>query len=522
MATAPVSAAPARGKKKAADLGPVPEGWRVTGHPWIGRKVRRGVSTSAAEHDGAGAGAADFVPTRLVDTTVTRWIPADSDGPALWHVVHDEDGDEEDLDEDEVKEGIIDLRLSGNRPQTSIYRGVSWNKAGMKWAVAICDGGKSKHLGCFLSEMDAARAYDAAAKSIHGPEWRSFNFPVTAPATPAAHAPPAPPAPQASRSTQSTPVVATAATAKPSSSRKPKTSRFVGVHRTASNMWKAQFSGSSLGTFENEEDAARAYDVRARRVKGPAWESCNFPAPPAARKPSPPPALPSRQNTRALATVKTSRFRGVQQLPNSEWRVQIWHEGKHVDIGQFEDEEDAAHAYDAAAAEMKGSKTAMNFGANGSPNTITDEAEEADSEDEDSQVGASGGGAVLNPVAVACAAAGLKPAPPGHYYRTSRTSDFGFVLCKKPFRGLDNDGADDDDNDGDDSDGEIERAAGDGDGVSVYTATPPQAAKKQLKKTTGNRSSSSGSGGGSSCSSSKRQRGMNYPCRFPGCGKPHR
>ena len=64
-----------------------------------------------------------------------------------------------------------------------------------------------------------------------------------------------------------------------------------------------------------------------------------------------------------------------------------------------------------------------------------------------------------------------------------------------------------------------------GDGVSVYTATPPQAAKKQLKKTTGNRSSSgssSGSGGGSSCSSSKRQRGMNYPCRFPGCGQPCR
>jgi hypothetical protein len=29
-------------------------------------------------------------------------------------------------------------------------------------------------------------------------------------------------------------------------------------------------------------------------------------------------------------------------------------------------------------------------------------------------------------------------------------------------------------------------------------------------------------GGGSSCSSSKRQRGMNYPCRFPGCGRPHR
>jgi hypothetical protein len=32
---------------------------------------------------------------------ITKWVPASDDDPALWHMVHD-DGDEEDLEEDEV------------------------------------------------------------------------------------------------------------------------------------------------------------------------------------------------------------------------------------------------------------------------------------------------------------------------------------------------------------------------------------------------------------------------------------
>ena len=54
-----------------------------------------------------------------------------------------------------------------------------------------------------------------------------------------------------------------------------------------------------------------------------------------------------------------------------------------------------------------------------------------------------------------------------------------------------------------------------GGGVSVYTATPPQAAKKQLKKTTKPRQEMRRG-------RTDRNRGMNYPCRFPGCGKPFR
>lgn len=46
---------------------------------------------------------------------------------------------------------------------TSKYKGVYWNKNENKWRVAIYVNYKSKHLGYFLSELDAAKAYDKAA-----------------------------------------------------------------------------------------------------------------------------------------------------------------------------------------------------------------------------------------------------------------------------------------------------------------------------------------------------------------------
>jgi len=58
-------------------------------------------------------------------------------------------------------------------PGTSQYRGVSWHKREQKWQAAICLGsgsgpGKQVHLGSFSSELEAARAYAAAAKQHFG------------------------------------------------------------------------------------------------------------------------------------------------------------------------------------------------------------------------------------------------------------------------------------------------------------------------------------------------------------------
>jgi len=46
---------------------------------------------------------------------------------------------------------------------SSIYKGVSWNKSGMKWRAHIRINGKLKALGSFSNESEAARAYDISA-----------------------------------------------------------------------------------------------------------------------------------------------------------------------------------------------------------------------------------------------------------------------------------------------------------------------------------------------------------------------
>lgn len=59
---------------------------------------------------------------------------------------------------------------------TSKFRGVCWNKLARKWEAQIEVDGKKIHLGLFESEIDAAKAYDKAARK-HFKEFASPNFP---------------------------------------------------------------------------------------------------------------------------------------------------------------------------------------------------------------------------------------------------------------------------------------------------------------------------------------------------------
>mgnify|MGYP003693895425 CR=1 FL=1 len=72
------------------------------------------------------------------------------------------------------KNGMNARKHRRGRP-TSKYKGVWWDKSRSKWAAMIRAYKKSILSGRFASEEEAARAYDQAAKKLHG-EFALLNF----------------------------------------------------------------------------------------------------------------------------------------------------------------------------------------------------------------------------------------------------------------------------------------------------------------------------------------------------------
>ncbi len=67
-------------------------------------------------------------------------------------------------------------------------------------------------------------------------------------------------------------------------------------------------------------------------------------------------------NKRKPISGSSSQFKGVMwDKRRSQWQVQIGHNGKKIFIGYFDDEQEAARAYDAKAKELYGEFAALNF-----------------------------------------------------------------------------------------------------------------------------------------------------------------
>ena len=73
-------------------------GWLEAGHEWLHRRVRR------------------FHKKKTVDGTIVKWAPAEGDDEALWKMMHD-DGDEEDLDEEEVEAALRAYDAASSKPE---------------------------------------------------------------------------------------------------------------------------------------------------------------------------------------------------------------------------------------------------------------------------------------------------------------------------------------------------------------------------------------------------------------------
>jgi len=62
---------------------------------------------------------------------------------------------------------------------SSKFKGVHWLIDNQKWRASVKFCGENIYLGCFVSESEAARAYDDKAKALFG-EFARLNFSKTA------------------------------------------------------------------------------------------------------------------------------------------------------------------------------------------------------------------------------------------------------------------------------------------------------------------------------------------------------
>lgn len=93
-------------------------------------------------------------------------------------VVDHKDGNGLNNQRDNLRSCTQQENIRNQKPRdgyTSAFKGVFFHKVAKKWTAQIRDDYKRIHLGLFVTEIEAARAYDEAAKRLHK-QYANLNF----------------------------------------------------------------------------------------------------------------------------------------------------------------------------------------------------------------------------------------------------------------------------------------------------------------------------------------------------------
>lgn len=161
-----------------------PEPAPVLGCRWL--PLTRGLFALVDEQDFEGVAAASWAPSKTKCTTYARNSKKQylhrliMNAPAGMEVDH-RNGDGLDCRRSNLRVCTAGQNRCNMRkttiPKTSRFKGVCWDRTRNKWRATIKLHRQWTYLGRFDNEIDAAKAFDMAARELFG-EFALLNFPV--------------------------------------------------------------------------------------------------------------------------------------------------------------------------------------------------------------------------------------------------------------------------------------------------------------------------------------------------------
>jgi hypothetical protein len=242
--------------------------------------------------------------------------------------------------------------------QSSKYTGVSLVKKSGRWEAQCKIGGKSTSLGQFANEEEAARAVDrmqlwSCKADGREKEEVKLNFPLSEYSDDEV---------AALQSLTREEIIQKLRRKEERVAKQ--SSKYTGVTLyTRTGRWKAQCAiggkTTSLGYFDSEEEAARAWDrmrLWSCKADGKRKEEVqlNFPLSEysaaevtALQGLTQEEIIEKLRRTEERVASQASKYRGVYLIKSTgRWQAQYWIGGKHSSLGTFGSEEEAARAWD--------------------------------------------------------------------------------------------------------------------------------------------------------------------------------